>query len=54
MHDQPPVASGGDQLSQAEIDALEYVVVEGRIASVQDHDILRALLTRVQPQYDNR
>ena len=42
------VASGAGQLSEAEIDALEYVVLEGRIASVQDHDILRSLLVRVR------
>lgn len=42
------VASRGGQLSEAEIDALEYVVLEGRIASAHDHDILRSLLVRVR------
>ena len=39
-------------LSEAEIDALEYVVVEGRIASMQDYGVLRSLLVRVRPEWE--
>jgi len=38
-------------LSEAEIDALEYVVEEGRIASMDDYGILRSLLVRVRPEW---
>jgi hypothetical protein len=40
-------------LSEAEGDALEYVVVEGRIACKQDYDILRSLLIRLRPEDGN-
>ncbi|NBW17096.1 MAG: hypothetical protein EBR82_54880 [Caulobacteraceae bacterium] len=43
----------GTILSEAEIDALEYVVVEGRIACVEDYGILRSLLVRVRPEWEN-
>ena len=36
-------------LTEDVVDALEYVVVEGRIASKQDYGILRSLLARVRP-----
>ena len=39
-------------LSEAEIDALEYVVVEGRIACMEDYGILRSLLVRVRPEWE--
>jgi hypothetical protein len=39
-------------LSEAEIDALEYVVVEGRIACMDDYGILRSLLVRVRPEWE--
>jgi len=39
-------------VSDAEIDALEYVVVEGRIASKQDYGILRSLLVRLRPEWE--
>ena len=49
----PSVASAGSHgLSEAEIDALEYVVVEGRIASMGDYGILRSLLVRVRPEWE--
>ena len=41
------------RLSEAEIDALEYVVEEGRIASMDDYGILRSLLVRVRPEWEN-
>jgi hypothetical protein len=42
----------GTILSEAEIDALEYVVEEGRIASMDDYGILRSLLVRVRPEWE--
>jgi hypothetical protein len=49
----PSVASGGSHgLSEAEIDALEYVVVEGRIACMEDYGILRSLLVRLRPEWE--
>jgi hypothetical protein len=48
----PSVASAGSHgLSDAEIDALEYVVVEGRIACMEDYGILRSLLVRLRPEW---
>jgi hypothetical protein len=41
------------RLSEAEIDALEYVVFEGRIASMDDYGILRSLLVRVRPEWES-
>jgi hypothetical protein len=41
------------RLSESEIDALEYVVEEGRIASMDDYGILRSLLVRVRPEWEN-
>jgi hypothetical protein len=48
----PP--SKGEGLSEAEIDALEYVVEEGRIASMDDYGILRSLLVRVRPEWESQ
>ena len=49
----PSVASAGSHgLSEAEIDALEYVVVEGRIACMGDYGILRSLLVRLRPEWE--
>jgi len=49
--DEMSAASRGSHgLSEAEIDALEYVVVEGRIACMDDYGILRSLLVRVRPE----
>jgi hypothetical protein len=42
----------GTILSEAEIDALEYVVEEGRIASMDDYGVLRSLLIRVRPEWE--
>ena len=42
------------RLSEAEIDALEYVVGEGRIASMDDYGILRSLLVRVRPEWESQ
>jgi len=42
----------GTILSEAEIDALEYVVEEGRIACMDDYGILRSLLVRVRPEWE--
>jgi hypothetical protein len=43
----------GNTPSEAEIDALEYVVEEGRIASMDDYGILRSLLVRVRPEWES-
>lgn len=45
-----PVSRTG--LSEAEIDALEYVVEEGRIASMDDYGILRSWLIRLRPEWE--
>ena len=42
------------QLSKAEVDALEYVVVEGRIACPEDYGILRSLLVRLRPEWETK
>jgi hypothetical protein len=42
------------RLSEAEIDALEYVVEEGRIACTDDYGVLRSLLVRVRPEWETR
>lgn len=41
-------------LSEAEIDALEYVVEEGRIACMDDYGILRSLLVRLRPEWESQ
>jgi hypothetical protein len=43
---------GTGNLSEAEIDALEYVVEEGRIASMDDYGVLRSLLVRVRTEWE--
>ena len=49
---EPSLESAGSHgLSEAEIDALEYVVVEGRIACMGDYGILRSLLVRLRPEW---
>jgi len=40
------------ELTEAEIDALEYVVVEGRVACKEDYGVLRSLLFRVRPEVE--
>ena len=46
------VLSGtGDTPSEAEIDALEFVVVMGRVANGWDKDILRQWLMRLRPEF---
>jgi hypothetical protein len=45
-------AMGTGNLSEAEIDALEYVVEEGRIASMDDYGVLRSLLVRVRTEWE--
>jgi hypothetical protein len=47
-------AMGTGDLSEAEIDALEYVVEEGRIASMDDYGILRSLIVRLRPEWEER
>jgi hypothetical protein len=42
------------RLSEAEIDALEYVVEEGRIASMDDYGILRSWLIRLRPEWEHQ
>jgi hypothetical protein len=44
----------GNTPSEAEIDALEFVVEEGRIASMDDYGILRSLLIRLRPECENQ
>jgi hypothetical protein len=46
------ISDSRTRLSEAEIDALEYVVEEGRIASMDDYGILRSLLVRVRPEWE--
>ena len=43
----------GDTPSDAEIDALEFVVVMGRVANGWDKDILRQWLIRLRPEFDS-
>jgi|GEM_PF-3245639 len=47
-----PASAGSHGLSEAEIDALEYVVVEGRIACMGDYGILLSLLIRLRPEWE--
>jgi hypothetical protein len=42
------------RLSEAEIDALEYVVEEGRTASIDDYGILRSWLIRMRPEWEHQ
>ena len=44
----------GDTPSKAEIDALEFVVEEGRTASVDDYGILRSWLIRLRPEWESQ
>ena len=39
--------------SESEIDALEFVVEEGRIASMDDYGILRSWLCRLRPAWES-
>jgi len=39
-------------ITEAEIDALEYVVAEGRIACMEDYGILLSLLVRLRPEWE--
>ena len=48
------ISDSRTRLSEAEIDALEYVVEEGRIASMDDYGILRSLLVRVRPEWESQ
>ena len=41
-------------ISDAEIDALEFVVEEGRIANQMDYGVLRSLLVRLRPEWLDR
>jgi hypothetical protein len=44
----------GNTPSEAEIDALEFVVEEGRTASVDDYGILRSWLIRLRPEWESQ
>ena len=44
----------GNTPSKAEIDALEYVVEEGRTASIDDYGILRSWLIRLRPEWESQ
>jgi hypothetical protein len=51
----PKDADGtGSTPSKAEIDALEFVVEEGRTASVDDYGILRSWLIRLRPEWESQ
>jgi len=51
----PKDADGtGNTPSEAEIDALEFVVEEGRTASVDDYGILRSWLIRLRPEWESQ
>jgi hypothetical protein len=43
-----------DTPSKAEIDALEFVVEEGRTASIDDYGILRSWLIRLRPEWESQ
>lgn len=49
-------AAGGPEhhISEAEIDALEFVVEEGRIANIHDYGILRSMLIRLRQEWEFR
>ena len=49
-----PGEGTGETLSEAEIDALEFVVEEGRIANIHDYGILRSLLIRLRREWEFR
>jgi hypothetical protein len=44
----------GNTPTEAEIDALEYVVEEGRTASIDDYGILRSWLVRLRPEWESQ
>jgi hypothetical protein len=44
----------GNTPSKAEIDALEFVVEEGRTASIDDYGILRSWLIRLRPEWESQ
>ena len=48
-----PDEGTGDTPSEAEIDALEFVVVNGHTASIGDYGILRQWLIRLRPEFDS-
>jgi hypothetical protein len=50
----PPQSRAGANASEAEIDALEFVVEEGRTASVDDYGILRSWLIRLRPEWESQ
>jgi hypothetical protein len=50
----PPQSRAGTNASEAEIDALEFVVEEGRTASVDDYGILRSWLIRLRPEWESQ
>ena len=52
--DTPPQSRAGTNASEAEIDALEFVVEEGRTASVDDYGILRSWLIRLRPEWESQ
>jgi len=47
------ISDSRTRLSEAEVDALEYVVEEGRIACMDDYGILRSLLVRLRPKWES-
>lgn len=49
---EPESAVRTGTLTEAEVDALEYVVEKGRIASNLDYGILRSLLVRLRPEWE--
>jgi hypothetical protein len=52
--DTTPQSRAGMNASEAEIDALEFVVEEGRTASVDDYGILRSWLIRLRPEWESQ
>ena len=49
-----PGEGTGNTPSEAEIDALEFVVEEGRTASVDDYGVLRSWLIRLRPEWESQ
>lgn len=45
---------GTGDISEAQIDALEFVVEEGRIANIEEYGILRQLLIRLRQEWEFR
>jgi hypothetical protein len=50
--DLPTRCGTGETLSEAEIDALQHVVEDGRLVDLSDYGRLRSLLVRLRPEWE--